>query len=119
MKSLNKTIGVNKAIDINFLREAIGNDVEFEKELFNIFLESANKNTFKLRNSLTSKDNTLWYEAAHALRGSASIIGAFELSRALEDAQDYFKDGLTKKNKILKSIERELEIVVTFIKNIH
>ena len=75
-----------RAIDMEFLRSIIENDVEFEKELFAIFVENANRNFIKMEEAV-GKDNQAWYMASHAFKGASASVGAFDLSKILEDAQ--------------------------------
>ena len=53
-------------IDTEVLRKIIEYDREFEKELFQIFIENADFNIKKLEIASKTNDNNLWYMAAHA-----------------------------------------------------
>lgn len=110
---------LKQAIDLEFFRGIVGDDTEFEQELFAIFLKSTEENIAKMKKALTANDNNLWYGASHALKGSAAAVGAFDLSKALETAQESSKADDSTKNKILKNIEEELKTVVDFIKTLH
>ena len=45
------------SIDIDFLRKIIGDDLSFEKELFEIFLDNSKYNISKLDKALKDEDN--------------------------------------------------------------
>lgn len=105
-----------KAIDIEFLRGVIDNDREFEKELFAIFTENAERNIEKMENALKAADNNAWYMASHAFKGASASIGAFDLSRSLEHAQRHPEDSEKDKTQILEKIKQEYKLVVEFIK---
>ncbi len=105
----------NKAIDIEFLRSVIEDDIEFEKELFAIFTENAERNIAKMEEAIKKSDNNSWYMASHAFKGAAASIGAFELSRNLEYAQKHPEDNAEDKNKILLKVRAEFKLVLEFI----
>ena len=79
-------------IDLDFLRGIIDNDLEFEKELFAIFVENANQNIAKMQDAVNNSDGNSWYMASHAFKGSSASIGAFNLSKILEYAQNHQKE---------------------------
>jgi len=102
-------------IDTEVLRKIIEYDREFEKELFDIFMENANFNIQKLENAIKNNDNNSWYMAAHALKGACGSIGAFDLAKTFELAQKNSESGYDKKNDILTQIKKEYRLVVEFI----
>jgi len=106
----------NQPIDYEFLKKIIGDDEEFEKELFNIFIDSSKYNISKLEKAILSNDNNSWFMASHAMKGSSASIGAFSLSKALEVAQKISDDNSDKKIESLDNIKQEFERVHDFIK---
>ena len=102
-------------IDIDFLRKIIGNDVVFEKELFEIFLDNSRYNISKLDNALKNQDNNAWYMASHALKGSSASIGAFALSRVFEISQKSSDIEVEKKMEIFEQIKNEFKKVENYI----
>lgn len=107
----------NKTIDVDFLRSIIENDVEFEKELFAIFINNANRNIEKMEEAIKSSNDNCWYMASHAFKGAAASIGAFELSRILEYAQKHPEENYEQKTQLLNKVKAELELVIKFISN--
>ncbi len=103
-----------RAIDMEFLRSIIENDVEFEKELFAIFVENANRNFIKMEEAV-GKDNQAWYMASHAFKGASASVGAFDLSKILEDAQKSMEASIDQKTKILAQAREEFKLVLEFI----
>jgi HPt (histidine-containing phosphotransfer) domain-containing protein len=103
-----------KAIDMEFLRSIIDNDIEFEKELFAIFVENANRNLIKMEESI-GKDGQAWYMASHAFKGASASVGAFELSNILEDAQRAIESSSEQKKEILSRAREEFKLVLEFI----
>lgn len=104
-----------QAIDTEFLRSVIDNDAEFEKELFAIFIENANRNIGKMEDAINDGDNNSWYMASHAFKGASASIGAFDLSKVLEHAQRHPEDNIEQKSEILKKIREEFNHVLNFI----
>lgn len=103
-----------RAIDMGFLRGVIENDVEFEKELFAIFVENANRNFIKMEESI-GKDNQAWYMASHAFKGASASVGAFDLSKILEDAQKSMEAPVEHKAEMLAKAKEEFKLVLEFI----
>lgn len=104
-----------QAIDTEFLRSIIDNDVEFEKELFAIFVENAKRNIVKMEDAIKDVDNNSWYMASHAFKGASASIGAFDLSKTLEYAQRHPEDNNDQKNEILSKVREEFKLVLDFI----
>ncbi|MBU6339473.1 MAG: Hpt domain-containing protein [Rickettsiales bacterium] len=104
-----------KPIDVEFLRSVIENDAEFERELFKIFIENGNRNIEKLEDSFDPSRYNFWYMAAHAFKGSAASIGAFDLAKILEDAQKSAEDNAEMKIKIVENVKKEFKSVCDFI----
>jgi HPt (histidine-containing phosphotransfer) domain-containing protein len=104
-----------QAIDTEFLRNIIENDKEFEKELFEIFVENANRNIAKMEAAMKEADNNSWYMSSHAFKGAAGSVGAFDLSRTLEYAQKHPDDSALLKEETLKKVKEELNLVLEFI----
>lgn len=105
----------NQAIDTAFLREIVGGDKEFEKELFSIFADNANRNFIKMEESISGQDNNAWYMAAHAFKGASASIGAFGLSKLLEHAQQFPEESFEEKKELMKKIHEEFGLVLEFI----
>jgi HPt (histidine-containing phosphotransfer) domain-containing protein len=103
-----------KAIDIQFLKTIVEDDIEFEKELFSIFVQNADKNFAKMEQTL-EKDNQGWYMSSHAFKGAAASVGAFELSKILEGAQKAMESSAEEKAKILAKAKEEFKIVLEAI----
>ncbi len=103
------------AIDVNFLRSVIEDDREFERELFTIFTENAQRNLIKMEDAIKDGDSNAWYMASHAFKGAAASIGAFNLSKALEYAQKNPEESSESKIEILNRIKQEFKLVLDFI----
>ncbi len=106
---------VRKPIDVDFLRNVIGNDVEFEKELFGIFTDNSKRNIEKMEEAMKTSNDNSWYMAAHAFKGAAASVGAFDLSKILEYAQKHPEENYEQKTELLNKIKEELATVLKFI----
>lgn len=104
-----------KPIDVEFLRSVIESDLEFERELFKIFIENGNRNIEKLEDSFDPSRYNFWYMAAHAFKGSSASVGAFDLSKILEDAQRSAEENIEVKSKIVEDVKKEFKKVCDFI----
>lgn len=103
------------SVDREFLNSIVDNDLDFQKELFSIFIENAERNIKKMEDALKAKDNNAWYMSSHAFKGAAASIGAFPLSKVLEYAQKHPEDTEKVKREIIDKVKQELEGVLTFI----
>lgn len=103
-------------VDEEFLAELVGDDPEFEKELFDIFLKSCDKNLSQMEQAIRSNEDNTWYTSAHSLKGAASSIGAFDLSKLFEYGQKHPEESPEQKQELLKKIRAELALVSNFIK---
>jgi HPt (histidine-containing phosphotransfer) domain-containing protein len=115
MENNNAANGAKKAIDVEFLRSIIENDFEFEKELFEIFTDNAQRNIEKMEDAVKNSNDNSWYMASHAFKGAAASIGAFDLSKILEYAQKHPEENYEQKTELLKKIKDELALVIKFI----
>lgn len=102
----------NQALNVEFLNSVIGDDAEFKKELFAIFIENANENIKKMEDAAASGNNNSWYMASHAFKGAAASIGAFDLSKILENAQQNPEAATEQKNEIITKVKTEFEAVL-------
>lgn len=105
----------DKAIDLEFLKSVIGDDIEFEKELFAIFTENANSHVLKMEDAIKSSNGNSWYMASHAFKGASASIGAMGLANLLEYAQKHPEDAAEIKTELLNHIKEELRLVVEVI----
>jgi HPt (histidine-containing phosphotransfer) domain-containing protein len=104
-----------KGMDVEFLRSIIDNDLDFQKELFNIFTENAGRNMIKMQESTGETDYNSWYMAAHAFKGAAASIGAFILAQTLEYAQKHHEETKEQKEDLLKKIREQMNLVLEYI----
>ena len=117
---------LEEPVDFNYLKEIIADDHQFEKELFDIFLENAEVNIQKMaqaiddsyseKKEISEPSNNKWYMASHAFKGAAGSIGAFKLSRILEKAQQCAEEDGDGKKSILQKVQDEFELVSSVIK---
>lgn len=105
------------AIDLGFLKGIIGNDPQFEKELFTIFAQNVDYNLRKMESAIVNNNNNSWYMAAHAFKGAAASIGAFVLAKMLEYAQKHPEEKAEEKTKLLQKVKEELDLVFEIIKD--
>jgi len=108
----------NTIIDLDFLNKVIGDDQEFAKELFEIFIDNCSYNISKLQKALNDNDKNSWYMASHAMKGSSASIGAFNFSKLCDLSQKNSDQDNAEKTKILENIQNDFAKIQDFIKNI-
>jgi HPt (histidine-containing phosphotransfer) domain-containing protein len=104
-------------IDMQFLKNVIGDDKNFEKELFEIFVDNVKYNIAKLESAINNSDSNAWYMASHALKGSSASIGAFDFAKILEISQKNSDNDRDTKLLILGEIKQEFQFIEKFIQN--
>ncbi|MDA9231605.1 hypothetical protein N9O56_03470 [Rickettsiales bacterium] len=103
-------------VDLDFLRNITDCDIEFEQDLLKTFIESSGNDIRRMERSIGNTHNNDWYLSSHSFKGSSASIGAFSLAKMLEEAQ-LKKDAPDEdKMKILKKIQKDLNIVIEFLK---
>lgn len=108
----------NIVIDLDFLNKVIGDDEEFAKELFEIFIDNCSYNISKLEKAINDNDKNSWYMASHAMKGSSASIGAFNFSKLCDLSQKVSDQETIKKTQILENIKIDFAKIQDFIKNI-
>ncbi|MFT5702822.1 MAG: HPt (histidine-containing phosphotransfer) domain-containing protein [Rickettsiales bacterium] len=102
-------------MDINFIKCASKGDVEFEKDIYILFLDSSSKNITKLEKAMNENDIDTWSHTTHHLRGSSAAIGAFPFSDIVAYAQANPKDTIKNKQIILDGIKAEFSKLADFL----
>lgn len=73
------------AIDLDHLDQYIGGDLALRDEILTIFDEQASMWVSRLD---ASEDDEVWRNAAHALKGAARGVGAWQIGDLCEAAED-------------------------------
>lgn len=107
--------GLKDPVDLDFLRNITDHDVDFERDLLKIFIESAQNDMKKMQESLDSPESNDWYLSSHSFKGSAASIGAFHLAKVLEYAQMHKDDTVDLKEKTLQEIRQKATQVIDFL----
>lgn len=110
-----KNNDIKPALDLEFFRGVVGDDKDFEKELFEIFLDNSKKNIALMEDAAKNGDDNGWYMSSHAFKGSCASIGAFDLSKVLQTAQNSNESDQETKMAILKQVKdgfKEVEKVI-------
>lgn len=71
-------------IDHTHLSRYTMGDVDLEREVLALFLDTLTKMTENLNEARDSRD---WAEAAHTLKGSSRAVGAWKLAALMENAE--------------------------------
>jgi HPt (histidine-containing phosphotransfer) domain-containing protein len=107
-------------VDLSNLREAIDNDKDLEKELFEEFISSSTALIAELKNYLADTEDARenWRTTAHSIKGISLNLGAEQLGKLCADAQE--NAGTTtenEKDKIFHDIVAEHKRVISFLEN--
>lgn len=103
----------NHPIDMEHLNEVTDNDRDFQKQLFELFMETAEKCLQSLAHA--ANDNTKeWRERAHELKGSSANMGANALASLCKLAMEAETATHEQKHNLLTSIQAEYALVKDF-----
>lgn len=91
-------------IDLDHLRNLIGDDPEEEKEVIAMFLDLTEKAIIELRTHMEQDDKELWKKTAHKIKGSASNFGATSLSKACSEAETCYEKNKEEKHEMFNAI---------------
>ncbi len=84
---------VSGQLDFLYLQEISGGDLEFEKELVAMYVDTAPVTLQELRAALGADDAHAVMHAAHSLKGSSRSIGAKEVAHILEVIEHSARNG--------------------------
>ncbi len=100
-----KTI-LKKILDIDNALRRLDNDLDLFKELINIFIEDTFVRISELKSAINHGDISTLERTAHTIKGSASNIGAIEISKAAKSLEFMAKDKeIDKANDYIKELE--------------
>ncbi len=103
-------------LDWHRLDQVSGGDREFELELLEAFIESANEYIEELARALASKDATAVARFAHQLKGASGNVGIpamMEFSTRINDrAKQNNLDGITEELEELQRLQQEVKAAI-------
>lgn len=101
-----------QAIDLDHLEQYIGSDTALRDEILTIFDEQARMWVDRLD---PSEDDEIWRNAAHALKGAARGVGAWQVGDLCEAAEELIAgapEKVAKRCAILEKISRLVDLAV-------
>ncbi|TAH37566.1 MAG: Hpt domain-containing protein [Alphaproteobacteria bacterium] len=102
---------MNQILNLSNLRELTGGDIDLEKQLFNVFLDSSEECLSHLQQTAGPNDAEQWKRHAHAWKGISLNLGAEKLADICKNAQDQYMTSPEEKQKILRLLEQEYGLV--------
>jgi HPt (histidine-containing phosphotransfer) domain-containing protein len=105
----------DQAVNLDNLREMTGGDVALERELFTVYLDSAQGCLEALRQSCGAGAEETWRTQAHAWKGMSLNLGADKLGGLCAEAQHGAHEPEATKTALLASIEAAYTEVKAFL----
>lgn len=105
-------------VSLDNLREMTGGDPGLEKELFGVFITSAEDCLKGLKANAGAGQEDAWRSHAHAWKGMSLNLGAEKLGKLCADAQFGFQEPPEKKAEWLKEIEAEFDRVKVYLSSL-
>ena len=84
---------MTECIDLSRLQETSEGDLEFEKELIEMYLEDAEKHVRNIENNYSDLDTRALRQIAHTLKGSSANIGASRIQRTTIEIENALQEG--------------------------
>jgi HPt (histidine-containing phosphotransfer) domain-containing protein len=106
---------MTESVNLDNLHDMTGGDAEIEKELFNVYLGSAEECLNALRQSTSEGQQEVWRTQAHAWKGMSLNLGAEPLGKLCAEAQMGHTLPEDDKKKLLAQIEEEFGRVKAFL----
>ncbi len=78
--------------DFSYLLEFSGNDVEFLKEMIDVFIEKSPYDVERLLSGVQAKDWHLVYQMAHTLKTSTNFMGIKRIKEEVLTVEDLAKN---------------------------
>lgn len=107
---------MTEPVNLDNLHEMTGGDSDLEKELFEVFVTSADDCLNALESSQGAGQEETWRTQAHAWKGMSLNLGAEPLGKLCAEAQMNHLASPEEKAKMLAAIKAEYELVKTFLK---
>lgn len=82
-----QTDGGTVAVDFSRIQETSGGDIEFEHELFQLFLEDSTARMATLKTALAEGDVTRVHLEAHTLKGAGVNVGTAKFHEIAADLE--------------------------------
>ena len=102
-------------IDLSILDEYTDGDKEVEKELLTMFIEQADDLLKQLTENAVGGVHKPWNDAAHALKGIAANVGAKEMKKLSETAQQMEDVSVEDRKKQLDLLESSFKSAKDYI----
>ncbi len=107
---------MNESVNLENLRGITNGNIELEKELFDVYIESAEECLKGLETSTGEGQDQEWRTQAHAWKGMSLNLGAETLGKLCADAQFNHTMPHDEKVKMLDAIKAEYENVKEFLR---
>lgn len=106
-------------VNLNNLRDITGGDTEIEKELFQVFLDSAQDCLTALATSCAADDTETWRKQSHAFKGISYNLGAEALGDICRTAQDSATTSDIKEKRVmLAALQHEFSRVQDYLRGL-
>ncbi len=110
---------MNQPVNLENLRDITGGDTEIEKELFQVFLDSAQDCLTALAASCTPDNAETWRKQAHAFKGISYNLGAEALGDICRTAQDSSSSDVNEKRVMLAALQHEFSRVQAYLRGLY
>ena len=106
-----------KMVNLSNLRQITGGDKDLEQELFNEFISSSGRILGELHDNYLENNNEEWRRNAHALKGIAFNLGAYDFAELAKKGQEECDCSKEEKKLLLDQLKKTHDDVVVYLKN--
>ncbi|MGQ9608791.1 MAG: PAS domain S-box protein [bacterium] len=111
---------LSKMLDIDNALKRLDNDLELFNELISIFINDTADRINELKSAANHNDISALERIAHSIKGSASNIGAIEVSNAAKNLEYTVKDKeIIRADDYIKELEEAFERLKDYLNTVH
>lgn len=105
-------------VNLDNLHEMTSGDTALEKELFEVYITTAQDCLDQLKTNTSAENEEVWRTQAHSLKGMSLNLGAEKLGAICATAQTEYMLPEEKKLEMFAEIESEFTLVAAFLKKV-
>lgn len=103
-------------VNLSNLRQITGGNKELELDLFNEFISSSGLLLKEMHENYAEENNEEWRRNAHALKGIAFNLGAYELAELAKQGQESYEANKNEKKHLLGQLDQTHQDVLAYLK---
>lgn len=92
-------------LDSSYLNIIYGDDLEYAKEIFELFLQDTGKEMSKLVASMQASSHSTVYQIAHRIKPTLAMVGLTNASKIVQAIEERAIEGQAEYNDLIGEVE--------------